>query len=327
MRSLLLSIVWLTALLAFPSPLLADNAEPVPTPPFQEWQVWEVKTGRPIPFEELTTALSSLDVIYLGEEHHNRWHIEAALGILRALVAQGRRPTLALEMFGWDGQAALDRYLAEKDWARDQFLKEVHWETGWGGAFEDYEPLPAFARAQGFLVLALNPPKPLVRLAAKQGLAQALTDPEMARWGMTDEQFPEDPAYYEMIVKPLRLCHGGLSDEAYQRMYEASLFRDEGMAKTIADFLRREQAATAPAAKLKNGPIVSYTGGGHIQYQLPVPNRVLRRHEGALKQATIYLTSFEPARAEELRSLLQEAVADYIWLTPLGAQGAPRRCR
>jgi hypothetical protein len=48
---------------------------------------------------------------------------------------------------------------------------------------------------------------------------------------------------------------------------------------------------------------------------------------GSVKQATIYLTSFEPSRAEELRGLMREGVADYLWLTPLGAQGAPKRCR
>lgn len=324
MLSLLLSAIGLIAALIFPAPLIANSSELPPA--FQEWQVWEVKTGRPVPFEEFATALGSLDVIYLGEEHHNRWHIEAALGILRALTAQGRRPTLAMEMFGWDGQPALDRYLTEKDWPQDQFLKDVRWETTWGGPFEDYEPLPAFARSQGLHVLALNPPKPLVRLVAKQGLAQALADPEMARWGMQDERFPEDPAYHKMIVTPLRQCHDGLSDDAYQRLYEASMFRDEGMAKTLVDFLRREQAERPSEAKPRKGPIVSYAGGGHVQYRLPVPNRVARRHQGVVAQATIYMTSFEPARTEEIQNLLQESVADYLWLTPLGAQGAPRRC-
>jgi len=296
-------------------------------PAFQEGQIWDIKTGRPLSFEELTATLRSLDVIYLGEEHHNAWHIDAALRILRALVAQGRSPALAMEMFGWDGQAALDRYLADKDWARDQFLKDAHWEANWGGPFDDYEPLPAFARAHGLPLLALNPPKFLVRLVAKQGLPQALADPDMARWGMKEERLADEPAYHDMIVGPLRQCHGGLSDEAYQRMYEASMFRDEGMAKTIAEFLRGRQQASAAELRLGSGPIVSYTGGGHIQYRLPVPNRVRRRLDGAVTQTTIYLSSFEPSRGDELRNLMQEGVADYLWLTPIGANGPPKRCR
>lgn len=318
---LVVALVCPTALSAGPS------TDAVAAPVFQEWQIWEVKTGLVLSFEELLRALGSLDVVYLGEEHHNQWHVEAARQILQTLLLQGLHPILALEMFGWDGQAALDRYLADKEWTRDSFLKESHWEQSWGGSFGDYEPLVALARAQGLPVLALNPPKPLVRLVAKQGLAQALADPEMERWGMKDETLVDEPAYRDMIVKPLRQCHGGLSDNAYQRMYEASMFRDEGMAKVIAEALRRERTSVASEANSKPGPIVSYTGGGHIQYQLPVPNRVLRRRSGSVKQATIYLTSFEPGRAEELRGLMQEGVADYLWLTPIGAQGAPKRCR
>lgn len=328
MRWTFLTTPVLVVALVCPSALFAGpSTDTVAAPVFQEWQIWEVKTGRALSFEQLIGALEQLDVVYFGEEHHNQWHVEAARKILQTLLLQGLHPILALEMFGWDGQAAVDRYLADKEWGRDSFLKESHWEQSWGGAFGDYEPLVALARAQGLPVLALNPPKQLVRLVAKQGLAQALVDPEMERWGMKGEVLVDEPAYHDMIVKPLRQCHGGLSDHAYQRMYEASMFRDEGMAKTIAEALRRRSPGTTPDARTPNGPIISYTGGGHIQYRLPVPNRVLRRRKGAVKQATIYLTSFEPSRAEELRSLMQEDVADYLWLTPIGAQGAPKRCR
>jgi uncharacterized iron-regulated protein len=302
--------------------------------PLKEWQIWEVKTGRLLGFEELMMDLADRDVIYLGEEHHNQWHVEAALKVLTAL-SRDRRPILALEMFAWDGQGALNRYLADKEQPRDQFLKESRWEHNWGGAFEDYEPLMAFARVHRLSVLALNPPRSLVRLVAKEGLAKALAEPSMAEWGMTEEPFPEDPAYREMIVKPLRQCHGGLTDQAYQRMYEASMFRDEGMAKTISGRLRRQVDPSQPEQRTdhqpglqtgpQDGPIVSYTGGGHIQYQLTVPNRVIRRN-GRVRQATIYLTSFEPERADDIRTLMKEPVADYLWLTPLGAHGAPRRC-
>ena len=301
------------------APLAAQTSPPSQeaVPAFHEGQIWEVKSHRAITFDELAAALASRQVIYLGEEHHNHSHVEAALTILRTLIAQSRRPVLALEMFGWDGQAALDRYVSGQDGISERFLKESRWEQNWGGSFDDYEPLVAFAKAHHLSVLALNPPKPLVRLVARQGLAQALTDPAMGEWGMKDEQYPEDSSYHDMITQPLRRCHGGLSDGDYQRMYEASMFRDEGMAKTIAESLRR----AGP-----EGLIVSYTGGGHIQYQLPVPNRVQRRLAGTVSHMTIYLTAFDPSRVEEIRSLLSESIADYVWLTSVGAQGLPRRC-
>jgi len=51
--------------------------------PFQEWQILEVKTSRPISFTDLLTDLATVDVIYIGEEHSHRSHIEAALRICR----------------------------------------------------------------------------------------------------------------------------------------------------------------------------------------------------------------------------------------------------
>jgi hypothetical protein len=172
-------------------------------------------------------------------------------------------------------------------------------------------------------VLALNPPRPLVRRVATQGLQKALADTDMGRWGLQDETFVEDPAYRDIIVTQLRLCHGGLSDDGYQRMYEASLFRDEGMARTITNHLSRPKAGTDDAV----GPMISYTGGGHIQYQIPVPNRVLRKTGGALKYTTVYMTSLVPDSVEDVSQLLRDAIADYVWLTPVSAHGPSKRCR
>lgn len=289
----------------------------------QEWDVVHTSTGRLVSMERWLDELAQQDVVYLGEEHHNRFHVEAARKILEALLARARTPVVALEMFGWDGQAALDRYLTDPDWTRAEFLDQSRWKENWGGPFEDYELLVAFARDRRLSVQALNPPRQLVRLVAKRGLAEAKVDPGMIQWGMKEEPIVEDPAYRETILKQLRLCHGGGTDGDYQTMYEASLFRDEGMAKTVDATLRKFQIA----AGSPTGPVFSYTGGGHIQYQLPVPNRVTRRRPDGVRQVTVYMTSFQPERRDEIAELVRDRVADYVWLTPVGAQGPPRRCR
>lgn len=302
---------------AFGSPPSEVAAPPAEV--YRTGQVLDGRTGKPVSFEAWLAGLAAQDVIYLGEEHRNRHHIAAALTLLRALAAGSRKPVLALEMFGWDGQAGLDRYLTDRAMPRERFLEESRWEQNWGGAFEDYEPLVAFARDTGAPVLALNPPRAVVRLVAKRGLAQAGTDPELARWGLEAEAPVEDPEYRRVIFDQIRRCHEGLPEEAYQRLYEASLLRDEGMAKTIAAALER----AAPGS----GPIVSYTGGGHVQRGLPVPHRVRRRRAGAVRQVTVYLTALTPDRTEEIATLLRDGVADYLWLTPVGDHGPPRRCR
>lgn len=324
MRQLLLAIFLIIGAAA---PLAADEPSHSATPPsqpsFHEWQVWDVKAGQPVPMEPWLRDLASAHIIYLGEEHRNRWHIEAALKILHALAANKLRPALALEMFGWDGQDAINRYLSSAPLSRDQFLQESRWEESWGGPFEEYEPLVTFVREHRLSLLALNPPRALVRLVAKQGLWQAKKDERMAQWGMRDEALLDDAAYRSIVLDQIRRCHAELTDDAYRRMYDASLFRDEGMAKIIAEHIRNSRT-TAGA-----GPVLVYTGGGHIQYRLPVPNRVARRlgSEDAVRQRTIYLVAYDPNRPEAIHELLKEPIADYVWLTPLSAHGPPRRCK
>ncbi len=290
--------------------------------PFKEWQVIDTATGQPVSLDQWTALLLQQDIIYLGEEHHNRFHIDAAMTVLQRLKAEGRAPVLAMEMFGWDGQAALDQYLSGSEVNRQEFLAAVRWQQNWGGAFEDYEPLIRLAKEQHWAVDAMNPPKALVRVVAKSGLAQAEADPMMAQWGMKNETIVDDPIYRTRILQQLQACHGGGADSFYQTMLEASMVRDEGMAKTLAHRLNQIRSGSDTMA----GPLVSYTGGGHIQYNLPVPKRVARRLTGQVHQVSVYMRSFEVGRIEELEDMIREKIADYLWLTPVSTQGPPPRC-
>ena len=320
---LVLCLVWLTVACASETPTRSADLPGGLSAPFQAGQIIETATGQPVSPDQWATLLLQQDIVYLGEEHHHRFHVEAALTVLKKLQEKGRAPVLAMEMFGWDGQTALDRHLSGSDQNRQEFLEAVRWQQNWGGAYEDYEPLVLFAKEQRLPIAALNPPKALVRTVAKQGLAQAQSDPVMAQWGMQDEVIVDDPVYRARILQQLQACHGGGTDSLYQTMYDASMVRDEGMAKTLVARLSLIRQGANPMA----GPLVSYTGGGHIQYNLPVPKRVVRRLPDGVHQISVYLTSFEVGRIEELQELIREKVADYLWLTPVSEQGLPRRCR
>ena len=290
--------------------------------PFKEWQIIDTATGQPVSLDQWTALLLQQDIIYLGEEHHNRFHIDAAMMVLQKLKAEGHTPALAMEMFGWDGQAALDQYVSGLEISRQEFLEAVRWRQNWGGLFEDYEPLVRLAKEHHWTLDAMNPPKPLVRIVAKSGLAQAESDPMMAQWDMKDEAIVDDPIYRARILQQLQACHGKGDDGLYQTMLEASLFRDEGMAKTLVRRFNQIRSLSDTMA----GPLVSYTGAGHIQYNLPVPKRVTRRLTDQVRQISVYMTSFEVGRIEELQGMIDEKVADYLWLTPVSAKGLPRRC-
>lgn len=290
---------------------------------WQPWQVVNTHTGLVLSSSDWLNELAAYEVVYLGEEHHNPYHIEAALKVLDSLVAHGLQPTIGMEMFGWDGQQALDDYVLTDRLERSGFLGQVKWAQNWGGAFEDYEPLVAFARDRRLSLLAMNPPKPLIRRVVKAGLGQVRQEQEWAQWGLDQEEIVDDPDYRARIIDQLQQCHGGGTEEHFRTMYEASMVRDEGMAKTLTAGLEALRRGTSSP----RGVMVSYTGGGHIQYGLPVPKRVARRLSGPVKQTTVYMTSFDRSRIEEVRELVQEKIADYVWLTPMSRKGPPKRCR
>ncbi|GJL67828.1 MAG: hypothetical protein NPIRA06_04630 [Nitrospirales bacterium] len=285
-------------------------------PTFGVNHIYDVARQQATTFDDLLPQLLAADVIYIGEEHYTPSHLEAAQKILNALLAHDRHPALAMEMFSWDGQSGLDRYSQESEYTTEQLVKDSEWNTNWGGEFADYQPLVTFAKSHQLKIFGLNPPRPLVRLVATKGLSEAWQEPEMRKWPI-QEIVTDDHAYEQLIFEQIEACHPGLPDHVYRRIFEASIFRDESMAQIITNYLNT-RSRTA-------GPLVSYTGGGHIQYKIPVPKRVERMHPG-VKSITIYLEAWDPSKEEDVRSELQTGIADFLWLTPLGPKGLQPRC-
>ncbi len=285
-------------------------------PTLEVGQIYNVSEQSLLTVDDLVPHLLAADVIFLGEEHYTPSHLEAAQTILNILLAHQRQPTLAMEMFSWDGQPGLDRYIRKPETTIEQLLEESHWKNNWGGEFADYQSLVTFSKSHQLNLLALNPPRPLVRLVATQGLHKAMQDPEMEKWPI-EKLVTDDPEYENLIFEQIESCHSGLPDHVYRRIFEASIFRDEGMAHIIRNYLNHRSSS--------EGPLVSYTGGGHIQYNIPIPKRVKRTLPDA-KTVTIYLVAWDPSKEKEVQAELKNGIADFLWLTPLGPKGIQARC-
>ena len=291
----------------------------VPSPGnYRVGQIIEPKNNTTLSDLEFRAILQSVDIIYIGEAHYTPSHVAAALQVLQSVLGGGRKPVLGMEMFSWDGQAGLDRYLRGMVTSTEDFLAESQWQSNWGGKYADYSPLVDFAKPHGLTLLGLNPPRPLVRNVAKQGLAAIGNDPQVQRWTIPVPFPADDPEYRRVIYEQIEQCHAGLSKEVYEKIYEASVFRDEGMASVITTRVKSD--APEPMT------FVSYTGAGHIQYGLPVPKRVKRQLGTPVKDVTVYLHALDPEHPEDVDHLIDERIADYVWLTTLGPQGRQPRC-
>ena len=309
-----LTFQFLFLILLISGPLGCSGLQAKPT--LEVGQIYKVSDNTLLTVDDLVPHLVNADVVYIGEEHYTPSHLEAAQTILNILLAHKRQPTLAMEMFSWDGQPGLDRYLGEQESTVAQLLEESHWEKNWGGEFADYESLVTFSKTHQLNLLGLNPPRPLVRLVARQGLQKAMQDPKMDNWTI-DDLVTDDPDYENLIYEQIESCHAGLPDDVYRRIFEASIIRDEGMAQIIRDYLNHKSSS--------EGPLVSYTGGGHIQYHIPIPKRV-KRTQPKIKSVTIYLVAWDPSKEGEVQAQLENGIADFLWLTPLGPKGVQARC-
>ena len=281
-------------------------------------QIIEPKNNTTLSDLEFRAILQSADIIYIGEAHYTPSHVAAALQVLQSVLGGGRKPILGMEMFSWDGQAGLDRYLKGTVTSTEDFLAESQWKNNWGGKYADYSALVDFAKTHGLTLLGLNPPRPLVRNVAKTGLAAVGSDPQVQQWTIPVPFPADDPEYRRVIYEQIEQCHGGLSQEVYQKIYEASVFRDEGMSAVITTTVKSD--APEPTT------FVSYTGAGHIQYGLPIPKRVKRQLGVPVKDVTVYLHALDPEHPEDVDHLIDERIADYVWLTTLGPQGRQPRC-
>ncbi|HXH85933.1 MAG TPA: ChaN family lipoprotein, partial [Nitrospira sp.] len=77
----------------------------------REGQIIDTTTGRSVSIDQMMERLGRQEVVYVGEEHHNEFHIKNTLSLLNRLTSESRRPMLAMEMFGWESQSLIDRYL------------------------------------------------------------------------------------------------------------------------------------------------------------------------------------------------------------------------
>lgn len=213
------------------------------------WWVHEAGlSDRPGTLERLALA----DVVLLGEVHGNPDHHALQLEVLRGMVAAGRRPAVAFEIFDLGDQATIDRMSAREGTGADDLARAVDMASrGWD--WSGYRPLVQFALDEGLPILAANLSREAAMDVARDGLT-ALAPEDPARLGL-DRPMPDDLAkrLEERIVE----AHcGHLPAARVEGMINAQKARDAYMADRLAT---------------TEGPVVLISGGSHTRLDYGVP--------------------------------------------------------
>ena len=241
---------------------------------------------------QVARGVSPARVIFLGEEHPQYGQHLVQLNIIRWLVDHGHRIAIGMEAFQKPFQKVIDEYLAGKI-SLAQFLKGTQYFTRWGYDYKLYQPIIDYARKHGLPIVSLNIPKEITRKVAREGIK-----------GLTPQEKKEIPqkldfsnkSYRQYLKKVYQAHGGGLKDvKDFETFYQSQILWDEGMAQSIADYIKDR-----PQTQM-----VVIVGKGHVAYGYGIPSRVEKR---GIKPCAIVILGSEQK--------LDPDMGDYLVVAP-----------
>lgn len=254
----------------------------------------------------IQTTVGANGVVVFGEVHDNPAHHQLRAEVLSVhLASEGA--ALVFEHLRPEQRPALDAFMAKDLKERgtaDDLLRALDWDkSGWPQAGL-FKPLFDAALASRRSILPGDPPRSLIRKAAKEG-ATALPEAERTRLKL-DTPLPEK--LQSALVDELENSHCGLMPRsAFTNMAFAQRYRDAHLAAAVAS------AADA------HGSAVLLAGNGHARTDRGVPY-YLRQMAPGRKIVSVLLIEVEDgktvAEAYVPRDPDGKPAADYIVFTP-----------
>ncbi|MBI4183173.1 MAG: ChaN family lipoprotein [Proteobacteria bacterium] len=255
---------------------------------------------------EVVGRLAAAALVLLGEKHDNPDHHRIQAWLVGALVARGRRPAVAFEMFGDDQAGRLAEHLVARPADAAGIGEAVGWkEAGWPD-WEMYRPIAETALRAGLPMVAANLSRTAVRAIRREGLA-ALGVEQLARFGLgSDPPAAIAEGHRAEIVE----AHCGMLPEAaIPSMVAVQVARDAHMAEALLAGAHRPGVDGA----------VMIAGVGHIRADRGVPWH-LRRLAPDLRIATVAPIEVVAGETEPAAYLDRVAGAplpfDAVWFTP-----------
>lgn len=128
--------------------------------------------GHEVSFNDMTSALSKADVVFIGENHNCPVSHWMELRITEAMhAAHGNKLIVGEEMMEADNQLILDEYMSRKI-SYDRFEAEARL---WDNYSTDYYPVVYYAKDNNIPFIATNAPRRYANAVSNGGL-ECLTD-------------------------------------------------------------------------------------------------------------------------------------------------------
>jgi uncharacterized iron-regulated protein len=256
--------------------------------------------GSPATLEQIIEAASTMDVLFLGEQHDDAVAHAAQLEMLTRLYkwfGAGRRIVLSLEMFERDTQIVVDEYLAG-------LIGETHFMTSaraWPNYKSDYKPLVEFAKEKKLRVIAANAPRRYVNMVSRGGRASINKLSCEAKAWLAPLPFAEPSAAY---AAKFRALMGGASEAqlGLENILASQSLWDATMADSIARALRG-----------RGKPLVIHLNGSfHSESRLGTVEHLQKYRRNA---KTLVVTMKYEKEFKSFDKTKHAAIGDFVILT------------
>lgn len=263
-------------------------------------EILRLPEGDRITYAQLVDHLNRTRVIFVGESHDQIEHHQIQMKLLQHLVAEGKDVVVGMEMFERSQQPILDRW-SQGLLTEEEFLKEVQWESTWGTDYDLYKNILDTAKNHHLKILGLNVPRDLVRKVAEKG-TDGLPPEERKMLPEMDLTNESHRAYIASIYEG----HEKGSAKDFENFYEAQCLWDEGMAKTLSDFLKSSDGGEKT--------VLVFAGSGHVAFGFGIPNRFYRRT--SIPYQTLVLKAWRENMNEDfIFTATSSPLANFLWVT------------
>lgn len=297
---------------AGPAPGGAAPAEPDAPPAFEAefgrahplvGRIWDAAAGQFVEPSQVVPRLARARFVLLGERHDHPDHHRLQAWIVRGLLAAGRRPALAFEMFTLADAPAITRHLATAPRDAAGLGEATDWKrSGWPD-WAMYQPIAQAALDAGLPIVPANLAPATVRAVRREGAA-ALDPALTARWGLDR---PLAAHLHESLVREIRQAHCDQAPESIiPAMVAVQRARDAQMAESLLG---------APAA---DGAVL-IAGAEHVRTDRGVPASLSRRQPEATVASVAFVEVQDAAGtpdAYRARFGAERLPFDLIWFTP-----------
>ena len=219
--------------------------------------------GRPASLPELVTALGSVSVLLVGEEHDDSIAHRVQLLMLEEGLRrwQPRPVVLSLEMFEQDVQEVVDEYVGG-------FIAERYFLAAsrpWSEYRTAYRPLVELAKARGLRVVAANVPRRYVDMVSRMGEGSLEDLPREAFRFLPPLPLPAASAAYRARFDSV-MSGPAQHDDMPPHIFDGQRLWDAGMASAVAAALDDRPDAL----------VVHVVGGFHVERRLGIAQALLK---------------------------------------------------